>query len=142
MDQKARARGVKSQRWRTAVTPRKQSTLCALPRVPPSDSDAGNFLSPVIVVLAAHTKQFKDSNFNVLKASFLGITTLLEAAHAAGGAKGSRAALSTVVAPAVEKLGDRKLQVTIAFHVQKNILFACRFFFFPSPAFVFSIPKV
>ena len=65
----------------------------------------------MIVVLGAHTKQFKDSNFNVLKASFLGISSLLEAAHAAGGAKGSRAAVSIVVAPAVEKLGDRKLQV-------------------------------
>ena len=74
-------------------------------------SDPGNFLGPVIVVLGAHTKQFKDSNFNVLKASFLGISSLLEAAHAAGGAKGSRAAVSIVVAPAVEKLGDRKLQV-------------------------------
>lgn len=74
-------------------------------------SDPGNFLSPVIVVLGAHTKQFKDSNFNVLKASFLAISSLLEAAHAAGGAKGNRAAVSIVVAPAVEKLGDRKLQV-------------------------------
>lgn len=74
-------------------------------------SDPGNFLGPVIVVLGAHTKQFKDSNFNVLKASFLGISSLLEAAYAAGGAKGSRAAVSIVVAPAVEKLGDRKLQV-------------------------------
>lgn len=77
-------------------------------------SDPGNFLSPVIMVLGAHTKQFKDSNFNVLKASFLGISSLLEAAHAAGGAKGNRAALSTVVTPAVDKLGDRKLQVNSA----------------------------
>lgn len=65
-------------------------------------------------MLAAHTKQFKDSNFNVLKASFLGITNLLEAAHAAGVAKGNQAVVSTVVAPAVEKLGDRKLQVNKA----------------------------
>lgn len=63
------------------------------------------------MVLAAHTKQFKDSNFNVLKASLVGITTLLEAAHAAGSAKRNQTAVSIVVAPAVEKLGDRKLQV-------------------------------
>ncbi|CAM9413692.1 unnamed protein product [Ectocarpus fasciculatus] len=75
-------------------------------------SDPGSFLTPVVMVLAAHTKQFKDSNFNVLKASFQGITTLLEAAHAAGVAKGNQAVVSTVVAPAVEKLGDRKLQET------------------------------
>lgn len=75
----------------------------------------------MIVVLAAHTKQFKDSNFNVLKASFLGITTLLEAAHVAGGAKGNRAAVSMVVAPAVEKLGDRKLQVNMACRVVYHV---------------------
>ncbi|CAM9903323.1 unnamed protein product [Scytosiphon promiscuus] len=72
--------------------------------------DPGNFLTPVIMVLAAHTKQFKDSNFNVLKASLVGITTLLEAAHAAQSAKSNQAAVSIVVTPAVEKLGDRKLQ--------------------------------
>ncbi|CAM9795466.1 unnamed protein product [Ectocarpus sp. 6 AP-2014] len=75
-------------------------------------SDPGSLLTPVVMVLAAHTKQFKDSNFNVLKTSFLGITTLLEAAHVAGVAKGNQAVVSTVVAPAVEKLGDRKLQET------------------------------
>lgn len=79
-------------------------------------SDSGNLLTPVIMVLAAHTKQFKDSNFNVLKASLVGITTLLEAAHAAGGAKGHRTAVSIVVTPAVEKLGDRKLQVILPFN--------------------------
>lgn len=67
----------------------------------------------MILVFAAHTKQFKDSNFNVLKAAFLGIKSLLEAAHAAGGAKGNHAAVSAVLAPAVEKLGDKKLQVGI-----------------------------
>lgn len=87
------------------------SNSSTIPCFRPLLSDPGNFLSPVIVVLGAHTKQFKDSNFNVLKASFLGISSLLEAAYAAGGAKGNRAALSMVVAPAVEKLGDRKLQV-------------------------------
>ena len=61
--------------------------------------------------MAAHTKQFKDSNFNVLKAAFVGISTLLEACQAAGAAKGSHAAVSIVLSPAVEKLGDRKLQV-------------------------------
>ena len=97
--------------------------------------DPGTFLSPVIVVLAAHTKQFKDSNFNVLKASFLGISTLLEAAHAAGRAKGSRAALSTVVAPAVEKLGDRKLQVTC--HFMWIIFCLVQSFFLPFRVFFF-----
>lgn len=65
-------------------------------------------LTPVIVVYAAHTKQFKDSNFNVLKAAFLGVKLLLEAAS---GSKGNPAALATVLPPAVEKLSDRKLQV-------------------------------
>lgn len=116
-------------------------TPTSAPRVRLSDSDAGNFLSPVIVVLAGYTKQFKDSNFNVLKASFLGITTLLEAAHAAGGAKGSRAALSTVVAPAVEKLGDRKLQVTIAFHVQDRYFLRAGSFFFSHPFSFFPCPR-
>ena len=73
--------------------------------------DPGQYLTPVVVVFAAHTKHFKDSNFNVLKAAFLRIKSLLEAAHAAAAVKGNRAAVSTVLPPAVEKLGDRKLQV-------------------------------
>lgn len=73
--------------------------------------DPAGFLSPVILVLAAHTKQFKDSNFNVLKAALGGISALLEASQATGAAKGSHAAVSIVLSPAVEKLGDRKLQV-------------------------------
>lgn len=77
----------------------------------PVATDPGSFLTPVILVLAAHTKQFKDSNFNVLKATFVGVKTLLEAAHAAGDSKGNHAAVSMMLSPAVEKLGDRKLQV-------------------------------
>lgn len=93
-------------------------------------SDPGRLLTPVVMVLAAHTKQFKDSNFNVLKASFLGITTLLEAAHAAGVAKGNQAVVSTVVAPAVEKLGDRKLQVNkaVSYPVHNTPVFRSSFF--------------
>lgn len=67
--------------------------------------------------MAAHTKQFKDSNFNVLKAALGGISTLLEACQAAGAAKGSHAAVSIVLSPAVEKLGDRKLQVEPVVHI-------------------------
>lgn len=80
----------------------------------PPPADPAQKLTPVIVVFAAHTKQFKDSNFNVLKAAFLGIKLLLEAAHTsytASGSRGNPAALATVLPPAVEKLSDRKLQV-------------------------------
>lgn len=76
-------------------------------------ADPGKFLSPMILVLAANTKQFKDSNFNVLKAAFLAIKSLLEAAQTAGGASGNRGAVSMVLSPAVEKLGDRKLQASV-----------------------------
>lgn len=89
----------------------------------------------MILVLAAHTKQFKDSNFNVLKAAFIGIRTLLEATHEAGTAKGNHAAVSTVISPAVEKLGDRKLQVKFdnAAHVGSQML---------SPMFLLFVQKL
>lgn len=74
-------------------------------------ADPGSFLGPVILVLAANTKQFKDSNFFVLKAAFHGIKILLDATPEAGSAKRNNTAVSTVLSPAVEKLGDRKLQV-------------------------------
>lgn len=80
-------------------------------------SDAVQLLGPTILVLAGHTKQFKDSNFNVLKATFAGIKALLEATHASGPAKGNSAAVSIVLSPAVEKLGDRKLQVQLVWNL-------------------------
>lgn len=76
-------------------------------------SDPVQLLGPTILVFAGHTKQFKDSNFNVLKATLAGIKALLEATQASGPAKGNSAAVSIVLAPAVEKLGDRKLQVPL-----------------------------
>lgn len=42
---------------------------------------------------------------------------MLEAAHVAGGANVNRSVVSMVVAAAVEKLGDRKLQVNMAYRV-------------------------
>lgn len=74
-------------------------------------SGPAQFLGATILVFAGHTKQFKDSNFNVLKAAFAGIKALLEATQASGPVKGNSAAVSIVLSPAVEKLGDRKLQV-------------------------------
>lgn len=74
-------------------------------------SDPGQYLGAMVIVLAARTKQFKDSNFNVLKAAFGGIRTVLETMSTNGAAKGSRSAVAVVLSPAVEKLGDRKLQV-------------------------------
>lgn len=74
-------------------------------------ADPREYLGPVICVLAAHTKQFKDSNFNVLKAAFNAVTTMLATGVEGDAVKASCAAVAVVLSPAVDKLGDRKLQV-------------------------------
>ena len=75
------------------------------------NADPSQYLGPVILVLATHTKQFKDSNFNVLKAAFSAVKTLLDTGITGGDIRASCAAMAVVLAPAVDKLGDRKLQV-------------------------------
>lgn len=75
------------------------------------NADPSQYLGPVILVLAAHTKQFKDSNFNVLKAAFSAVKTLLDTGITGGDVRASCAAVAVVLGPAVDKLGDRKLQV-------------------------------
>lgn len=77
-----------------------------------SRADPQQYLGPVVLVVAAHTKQFKDSNFNVLKVAFNGIRVLLETGAVVDASRANRAAVAIVISPAVEKLGDRKLQVT------------------------------
>lgn len=105
--------------------------------------DPAGLLSPVILVFAAHTKQFKDSNFNVLKAAFGAVSTLLEACQATGAPKGSHAAVSIVLSPAMEKLGDRKLQVerVVFIHVHSCPLPKFRevvAFIFPASSTIYS----
>lgn len=74
-------------------------------------ADTRQYLGAVILVLAAHTKQFKDSNFNVLKAAFNAVKTMLNAGVDSDAVKASCTAVAVVLSPAVDKLGDRKLQV-------------------------------
>ncbi|CAN0554581.1 unnamed protein product, partial [Ectocarpus sp. 12 AP-2014] len=56
--------GLRGTAWKEKVTSIERITQGV-------QSDPGSLLTPVVMVLGAHTKQFKDSNFNVLKASFL-----------------------------------------------------------------------
>lgn len=74
-------------------------------------TDPGGCLGAMILVLASHTKQFKDSNFNVLKAALGAIKSMLENMAGSRSTKQDRTAVSLVLSPAIEKLGDRKLQV-------------------------------
>lgn len=70
-----------------------------------------SYICAMVLVLASSTKQFKDSNFNVLKAAFGGVRTVLGKAAGRSLGKQERGAVAIVLSPAIEKLGDRKLQV-------------------------------
>ena len=69
---------------------------------------------PVVVVLAAAAKLFKESNANVLAALFDVVRALAELTAKAppGVPSFSRAAAAVCITPAVGKLADRKLAVT------------------------------
>ncbi|CAM9113078.1 unnamed protein product [Choristocarpus tenellus] len=72
--------------------------------------DPEAYLGAFVVVLAAHTKSFKDSNMNVLKAALGAVTSILVMDGGSAAARANKGAVSTVLCPAVDKLGDRKLK--------------------------------
>ncbi|CAM9401832.1 unnamed protein product, partial [Discosporangium mesarthrocarpum] len=74
---------------------------------------SADLLGALIVALSASTKGFKDSNFNVMKAAFNAITSVVQADEGKDAAKANSAALSSALSPAVDKIGDRKLKDTV-----------------------------
>lgn len=81
-----------------------QDRKAAFDAVASSASDLVTLLPAVVVVCSHHTKKFKESNFNVLKAALDLVTAVLDAAESV-----EKSVLVEVLPIAVEKLGDRKL---------------------------------
>ncbi|ETW05149.1 hypothetical protein H310_04156 [Aphanomyces invadans] len=104
--------------WTTAVVPNFQSAkwtdrkaafeaLEGAFQLVSSDVPTAN-LDAVVVYVAAQSKNFKESNVQVLKSAFQAVTTIAGLCDSMGAG-----VVSYVVPPAVEKMGDRKVSETV-----------------------------